>query len=185
METTENTSAKAEQEQTTDEEQGQPEAGSDNVENLNAEANDSSEQNEFKEKYYYLAAEMQNMQKRFDKDRENLLKYGNEKVLKDLIDIVDNFERTLSFIEKEEDEKVKNIVVGIEMIQKLLLETLTKHGLKKIEALGEEFDPNFHEALAQQPAEGKKDNEVILVHQNGYILNERVLRAAKVIIAKN
>ncbi len=140
---------------------------------------------EFKEKYYYLAAEMQNMQRRFDKEKENLLKFGSEKIMNDLVSVVDNFERTLGFIEKEEDEKIKNIAEGIRMVSKLFLDTLEKHGLKRIEALGEEFDPNFHEALAQQPAEGKKDMEVIQVFENGYTLNDRVVRAAKVIVAKN
>ncbi len=140
---------------------------------------------EFKEKYYYLAAEMQNMQRRFEKEKENLLKYGSEKILKDMLDVVDNLERTLGFIRNDEDEKVKNIVVGIDMIQKLFIDSLSKHGLKQIEALGEEFDPNFHEALAQQPAEGKPNMEVIQVHQNGYTLNDRVIRAAKVIVVKN
>ncbi|MBD66746.1 MAG: nucleotide exchange factor GrpE [Halobacteriovoraceae bacterium] len=146
---------------------------------------EEKEEETFKEKFYYLAAEMQNLQKRFDREKQNLLKFGNEKILNDMVEILDNFERTLGFIEKDEDEKVKNIVVGIQMIHKLFLETLEKHGLKQIEALGQEFDPNFHEALAQQPAEGKKDMEVILVHQNGYTLNERVIRAAKVVVAKN
>jgi molecular chaperone GrpE len=140
---------------------------------------------DFKEKYYYLAAEMQNLQRRAAKDKEHLLKFGNEKILNDMVDVLDNLERTLSFIEKDEDEKVKNIVVGIEMIQKLFLENLGKHGLKAIEALGQDFDPNLHEALAQQPAEDKKNNEVLLVHQGGFTLNGRVLRAAKVVIVKN
>lgn len=156
----------------------------DNVEELETAPTDKEEE-DFKEKYYYLAAEMQNMQRRFDKEKENLFKYGNEKVMSDLVAVMDNFERTLGFIEKEEDEKIKNIAEGIKMVNKLFLETLEKHGLKKIDALGEEFDPNFHEALAQQPAEGKKDMEIIQVYENGYTLNDRVVRAAKVIVVKN
>jgi molecular chaperone GrpE len=128
---------------------------------------------------------MQNMQRRFDREKESLLKFGSEKILKDMLDVVDNLERTLGFINKDEDEKVKNIVVGIEMISKMFIESLGKHGLKQIDALGKEFDPNFHEALAQQPAEGKANMEIIQVHQNGYTLNERVLRPSKVIVAKN
>lgn len=143
------------------------------------------EEVDYKEKYYYLLAEMQNMQKRTEKEMDSLRKYGNEKILKDLVEVIDNFERTLSFIKGDEDEKVKNIVVGIDMINKQFIESLSKHGLRQIEALGKEFDPNFHEALAQQPAEGKKDMEVIMVHQNGYTLNDRLVRPAKVIVAKN
>ncbi|MCO4754828.1 MAG: nucleotide exchange factor GrpE [Bacteriovoracaceae bacterium] len=139
----------------------------------------------FKDKYYYVVAEMQNMQKRFDREKQNLLKYGNENVLKDVLDVVDNFERTLGFISNTEDTKIKNIAVGIEMIQKQLLDALEKHGLKKVDAMGELFDPNFHEAMGQEEAEGKKEEEVIKVHQNGYTLNDRLIRPAKVVIAKN
>ena len=149
------------------------------------EQKESQEQESYKDKFYYLAAELQNQQKRYERERENFLKFGNEKILKDMVDVVDNFERALEHIEVGDDEKVKNIVEGIEMIQKVFMDTLAKYGLKKIEALGSEFDPNFHEALAHQPAEDKKDMEIILVHQDGYTLNERVIRAAKVIVAKN
>lgn len=162
------------------------EAGAEVVQEQNVEEIGQVEkEDEFKEKYYYLAAEMQNMQRRFDKEKENLLKYGSERILTDLLDVVDNLERTLGFIRNDEDEKVKNIVVGIEMIEKLFLDSLAKHGLQIIDALGKEFDPHFHEALAQQPAEGKQNMEIIQVHQNGYTLNDRVIRAAKVIVVKN
>jgi molecular chaperone GrpE len=159
--------------------------GTENTESKEQDNVTELPKDDFKEKYYYLAAEMQNLQRRAAKDKENLLKFGNEKILNDMVDVLDNLERTLGFIEKDEDEKVKNIVVGIQMIQKLFLENLGKHGLKTIEALGTEFDPNLHEALAQQPSEDKKNNEVLLVHQGGYTLNGRVLRAAKVVIVKN
>ena len=150
-----------------------------NAEELKAKEED------FKEKYYYLAAEMQNMQRRTEKEKDNLLKYGSEKILRDLLEVVDNFERTLGFIKDHEDEKVKNLYVGLDMVSKQFLDTLSKHGLKKVEAIGEEFDPNFHEALAQQPAEDKKDMEVLQVHQEGYTLNERLIRPAKVVVVKN
>ena len=139
----------------------------------------------FKDKYYYVIAEMQNMQKRFEREKQNLLKYGSENILNDIVEVVDNFERTLSFISGSEDKNIQNIAIGIEMIQKQLLETLEKHGLKQLKALGEIFDPNFHEAMAQEEAQDKKDEEVIKVHQNGYTLNDRLIRPAKVVIAKN
>lgn len=149
------------------------------------DATTEAAKDEYKEKYYYLAAEMQNMQRRYEKEKENLHKFGSEKIMKDLVGIMDNFERTLGFIENEEDEKMKTIADGIRMVNKMFLETLEKHGLQKLEALGLDFDPNFHEALAQQPAEGKKDMEIIQVFENGYTLNGRVIRPAKVIVAKN
>ncbi len=144
-----------------------------------------AEAEEFKKKYYYLAAEMENARRRFEREKENLLKYGNEKVLSGLIEVVDNLERTVSAICKDEDEKVKSIVVGIDMVTKQFLNVLNKNGLTQVEALGKAFDPNFHEAMAQQKAEGKNDLEVICEYQKGYVLNGRLLRASKVVVAKN
>jgi len=143
------------------------------------------DQEDYKSKFFYIAAEMENMKKRFGREKENLVKFGNEKVLKGLIEVVDNFDRTLEAIEKDEEEKVKNIYAGIEMVRKQFLAELKSNGLEVVESLGEIFDPNFHEALAQQPCEGKEDQEIIQVFQQGYKLNGRLLRAAKVVIAKN
>ncbi|EQC49740.1 nucleotide exchange factor GrpE [Bacteriovorax sp. DB6_IX] len=156
------------------------------VEELKEEVSaEQKELAEFKEKFYYVAAEMENMKKRHERDMQNQLKYGNEKVLKGLLDVVDNLERTLMAIENDEDAKVKNIFVGVDMVKGQFLEVLKNNGLEQIEALGKTFDPNFHEAMAQQPAEGKENDEVIQVYQQGYTLNGRLLRAAKVVIAKN
>lgn len=156
------------------------------VEELREEISaEKKELEDFKNKFYYLAAEMENMKRRHDRDLQNNIKFGNEKILKGLIDVVDNLERTLQAIEKDEDDKVKNIFTGIDMVRKQFLDVLKSNGLEVIEAVGKEFDPNFHEALAQQPAEGKKDQEVIVEYQKGYILNGRVLRASKVVVAKN
>jgi len=139
----------------------------------------------FKEKYFYLAAEMENSRKRFEREKENLLKFGNEKVLSGLVEVIDNLDRTLDAIKSDEDEKVKNIFIGVDMVKKQMMDTLKSNGLEKVESIGKMFDPNFHEALAQQPAEGKEDQEIIQVFQDGYMLNGRLLRAAKVIVAKN
>lgn len=154
------------------------------AEAVEAEA-ETEQKDEYKEKYFYLAAEMQNLQKRFDREKQNLIKYGNENILRDLVEVVDNFERTVSAIRNEEDEKMKNLVVGIDMINKQFMNTLSKYGLTKVEAEGQTFDPNFHEALAQMKMDGKKEMEIIQVHQNGYTLNDRLIRPAKVVVAKN
>jgi molecular chaperone GrpE len=146
---------------------------------------EKKELEDFKNKFYYLAAEMENMKKRHERDMQNQIKYGNEKVLKGLIEVVDNLDRTIQAIANDEDDKVKNIHVGIDMVKKQFMDTLQANGLEKVEALGKTFDPNFHEAMAQQPAEGKEDDEVIQVYQEGYTLNGRLIRAAKVVIAKN
>lgn len=144
-----------------------------------------SEQEDYKKKFFYVAAEMDNMKKRFDRERENLLKYGNEKVLSGLIEVVDNFERTLEALVAEKDEKIVNIANGIKMVRDQLTDVLKKNGLETVKSVGEIFDPNFHEALAQQPADGKEDQEIITEYQKGYLLNGRLLRAAKVVVVKN
>lgn len=148
------------------------------VEKLTKEVEDA------KNKYVYLAAEMENTTRRFNKEKENLIKYGNEKLLKSLLDVVDNFERTVDAISSDEDEKVKNIVVGIDMVKKQFLENLKKFGLEEIEAVGKIFDPNFHEALAQETNEKAKEDEILKEYQKGYVLNGRLLRASKVVVNK-
>jgi molecular chaperone GrpE len=155
-----------------------------NVEELDAAKSEDVEE-DFKAKFFYLAAEMENFKKRSERERDNLLKYGNEKVLSNLIEVVDNLDRTVDAIANDEDDKIKNIFIGIDMVRKQFLDVLKGSGLEKVEALGETFDPNFHEAMAQQPAEGKADQEVIQVFQPGYQLNGRLLRPAKVVIANN
>lgn len=155
------------------------------LEEIKEELKADKEAVDFKAKFYYLAAEMDNMKKRFEREKTNLVKFGNEKVLSGLLEVVDNLDRTVDAIANDEDEKVKNIYQGIEMVRTQFLDVLKNNGLEKLDALGEIFDPNFHEAMAQMPAEGKKDQEIIQVYQNGYSLNGRLLRAAKVVIANN
>ena len=154
----------------------------DNVEPIIAE---EKVEEDFKSKFMYLAAEMENIRRRNEREKESLIKYGNEKVLSGLLEVVDNLDRSLEAISGDEDDKIKNIVTGIEMVRNQFLDVLKNNGLEEVEALGKEFDPNFHEALAQQPAEGKEDQEILSVFQKGYILNGRLLRAAKVIVVKN
>lgn len=140
---------------------------------------------DFKAKFYYLAAEMENMKRRFERERENQLKYGNEKILSNLIGVVDNFDLTVNALRSDNDDKVQNIVKGIDMIRAQFLEVLKQNGLTTVESLGKVFDPNFHEAVAQAPAAGKENQEIITEYQKGYILNGRLLRAAKVVVANN
>lgn len=154
----------------------------DNVEVLEAE---QKQEDDFKEKYYYLAAEMDNLRKRFDREKEGLLKFGSEKILGSLIEVVDNLDRTIDATSGETDEKVVKIVEGIEMVRKQFLDVLKNNGLERVEALGKTFDPNFHEALSQVADDTKQDEEIVQEYQKGYVLNGRLLRAAKVVIAKN
>lgn len=143
------------------------------------------EEVDWKSKYYYLAAEMENGRKRFEREKENLLKYGSDKILGDLLDVVDNFERTVDMLKPDQDQKVKNIVVGLDMVRKMFLDSLGKHGLSQLESLGKDFDPNFHEAMGQEYSEGKRPNEILKEYQKGYVLNGRLLRAARVVVASD
>lgn len=180
------TEAKNTQEESVEAKSGEVEeaVGEESTEAKPIEQEDKVEE-DYKAKFYYVAAEMENMRKRFSKEKENLLKFGNEKVLSGLIEVVDNLDRTVDAISNDEDEKVKNIVTGIDMVRNQFLEVLKNNGLERLETLGEIFDPNFHEAMSQMPAEGKKDQEIIQEFQKGYVLNGRLLRAAKVVIANN
>lgn len=149
------------------------------------EAQIKKEEIDYKAKYFYIAAEMDNYRKRMEREKDNLIKYGNERVLSDLIQIIDNFDRTIEMLKPDQDPKIKNIVTGIDMVQKQFIETLGKHGLTPVESIGKIFDPNFHEALAQEYVEGVKPNEIIKEFQKGYTLNGRLLRAAKVVVAND
>jgi molecular chaperone GrpE len=143
------------------------------------------EEVDYKAKYYYVAAEMDNYRKRMEREKENLLKFGNERVISDLLDVADNFDRTIGMLKGDTDQKMKNVVIGLDMVQKQFLDTMGKHGLTPIQSTGKEFDPNFHEAVAQEYAEGKKPNEVIKEFQKGYCLNGRVIRASKVVVSSD
>ncbi len=143
------------------------------------------EAEDFKNRYYYAVAEMENMKKRFDRERQNFIKYGNEKILSALLEVADNLDRTIDAIANDEDEKVKNIVAGIGMVKKSFVNILQQNGLTEVESVGKIFDPNFHDAIGQQKAEGKEELEIITEYQKGYVLNGRLLRAAKVVVTKN
>ena len=140
---------------------------------------------DFKAKYYYLAAEIENLRKRSEREKENLLKFGSEKVMSSLVSVVDNFDLTVMALKNDNDDKVQNIVKGIDMIRNQFLDVLKQNGLTTVESLGKTFDPNFHEAVAQAPAAGKNEDEIVQEYQKGYVLNGRLIRAAKVVVAKN
>lgn len=142
-----------------------------------------AEAEDFKEKYMYLAAEMDNLRKRTAKDRQEFLKYGKENILRDFLDLSDNFERMLSSLTNVESDEAKNILVGVEMVKKQLDDLLTNHGLQKIDSSGKEFDPTYHEALTSQESEGP-ENVVLHEIRSGFMLHDRLVRAAQVVVSK-
>ena len=131
--------------------------------------------------YIRLAADFDNFRKRQEQEKEALLKYGAENSLKKLIEVIDNFERGAKAIETVDDcEKVKEC---FNLAHKNFTDVLTKLGLEPIKAEGEEFDPNFHEAVMQTPTSEKPEHTIIAELQKGYKLGDKVLRPTLVNVA--
>ena len=119
-------------------------------------------------------AEFMNYKKRTAKEMQDITVFANEKIMSDLITVLDNFERAISIEENKDDPLYK----GVELIQKQLIDTLKKYGLQDIEAKDQPFDPNFHHAVMQEEAD--TPGMVLEVLQKGYKLKDKVLRAAMV-----
>jgi molecular chaperone GrpE len=147
---------------------------------LEAEAADA------KDKMMRALADAENTRRRSIKDREDVAKYAVSAFAKDLLDFSDNFHRALAAIPAElhDDERIAPIITGLEAMDANLLKSFEKHGIKKIEPLDEPFNPNFHEVMFEAPAPGKPGGIVIQVVEAGYVLNDRLLRAAKVGVSK-
>ena len=134
-------------------------------------------------KYLRMAADFDNYRKRQAQERESLLKYGAAETMTKLLAVLDTFERAKESLKDIDD--AKSVKESYEVAFKQLLDTLKKAGLETIDALGAEFDPNLHEAIAQTPTNEHPDNTVISQMQTGYKLGDRVLRPALVNVALN
>ncbi|PJB70072.1 MAG: nucleotide exchange factor GrpE [Alphaproteobacteria bacterium CG_4_9_14_3_um_filter_47_13] len=133
-------------------------------------------------------AETDNTRKRLLREREDIRKYAVSDFARDMLGFSDNFRRALDSLPKDfidTDERIDSIFTGLEAMEKELLKTLGKHGIKKIEPLDEPFDPNFHEALFETPGTGKAAGTIIQIIEPGYVLHNRLLRPARVGVAKN
>ena len=135
---------------------------------------------EMNEKFLRLQAEFQNFKKRTEKEKVDLYKYANEKVFADLLPLMDNIERALASTENGTD----GIVEGLKMIKKSFDDTFDKNGLKAIEAMGAEFDPELHHAVMSDDSEDHISEHVIDEFQKGYTLNGKVIRHSMVKVAK-
>lgn len=124
-------------------------------------------------------AEYQNYRKRVEKEKQDIMKYANEKIMKDLITVHDNFERAIGAMDKE-NEAIVSVVSGVEMIKKSFDDILDRYGVKEIEAEGQPFNPEHHHAVMTEEREGVEDSIVLEVFQKGYTLHERVIRPAMV-----
>jgi len=132
------------------------------------------------ERLLRVAAEFDNFKKRAVKEKDDVQKFGIERLLKDFLPVADNLERALDHAEEHD---LRQVVEGVRLVQKLLDGTLAKHGVTSFSAVGQPFDPNLHEALMQQESE-QAPGTVVSEMSRGYKLNERLVRPAAVVVAK-
>ena len=128
-------------------------------------------------------AEIDNMRRRSEQDVEKAHKFALEKFSKDILNTIDNLERALSTPANKEDESIKALFDGVELTLKELLSTVARFGVEPVGAVGEAFNPDLHQAISMQPAEGFESNQITTVLQKGYTLNDRVIRPAMVMVA--
>ena len=129
-------------------------------------------------------AEIQNIRRRAEQDVEKAHKFALEKFAKELLTVVDNLERGLAALDNAvTDETTQALVDGVEMTHKEFVLTLAKFGVEAVGVVGEAFNPELHQAISMQPAEGIEPNHISVVLQKGYTLQGRVLRPAMVMVA--
>ena len=131
-------------------------------------------------------AETENTRRRAQKEREDTAKYATANFAKEMLAVADNFNRALEAVPKEarNNEALKNLIAGIEATGRQLQAALERFGIKKIEPLGEAFDPNFHRAMMEMEDTDKPPGTVVQVLQAGYMIHDRLLREALVAVAK-
>ncbi|MEK6793686.1 MAG: nucleotide exchange factor GrpE [Spirochaetota bacterium] len=125
-------------------------------------------------------AEAENMRKRFEKEKSEFLKYANKRLIVQMLDFLDDFERAL----KADMKDVKHFHDGVSMIHKRLIGFLEGHGVKEIDPINAEFDPNVHEAISLEEADSYDREKVIEVYQKGYKMYDDVIRTSKVRIGR-
>jgi molecular chaperone GrpE len=135
------------------------------------------------DKFVRTQAELENQRRRAEKDLQNAHKFALEKFARELLTVADSLELGLNAAVGDSPDVVK-LREGMELTQKQLLSALEKFGVRAIDPEGEKFNPELHQAMAMQPAESVEPNTVIKVFQKGYVLNERLLRPAMVVVAQ-
>jgi len=144
------------------------------------------ERDSLQERWLRTMAELDNFRKRSRRELVDARRFTKADLLRSLLEILDNFERALSSLQEngKEQQDLNGYQAGIGLIYQQFQETLAEQGLRRIEALGEEFDPNLHEAIQQLEQEGAEAGQIIEVVQPGYKLDDLVLRPSRVIVAK-
>jgi molecular chaperone GrpE len=142
----------------------------------------TKERDDYYDRLLRKTAEFDNYRKRIDRERQQLAESAAADLIKDLLPLVDDMECALKA--DAGSEAAAPIRKGVELIHKQLLDTLRKRGVTPVDALNTDFDPHFHMAVAYEPAEGRRDGEVIEEFSRGYMLGDRLLRPAMVKVAK-
>jgi molecular chaperone GrpE len=164
---------------------GSEETGSGNeefgVEQLQQELAESRDQ------VLRLAAEFENFKKRIERERESLIKYAGENILRELLATIDNLDRALEQGSADSDDarqQLDSLLEGVELTQKGLLATLEKFDVVAIESVGKEFDPNEHEAMTMEASDTVPAKHVLQEFAKGYYFRDRLLRPAKVVVSQ-
>lgn len=132
--------------------------------------------------YMRTYAEMENVKRRGVKEREELAKFANESLIKEILPVIDSLEKALSHV--EDGSNPSGLAEGIKLTLNGLMTTLEKAGLEEVEAMGKPFDPHFHEAISQQADDAVPPKHVIMEMQKGYLLNGRLIRPSMVVISQ-
>jgi molecular chaperone GrpE len=142
-----------------------------------------AEAEKFKNDFLYLRAEFENYKRNAIKERSDLLKYGGERLARDLVGVLDNFERALAVEIKP--EALDTYTKGVQMTAQELKTVLEKHGIKEVPSEKTPFDPAIHEALGSEPSTAVQDGHVLRVFEKPYRFHEKLLRVGRVIIARS
>ena len=135
----------------------------------------------WKSEFLYLKAEFENHKRHAIKERSDLLKFGTERMARDILDVVDNFERSMQT--HLSPETLINYKTGIELTAKELKDVLTKHGVQEIPSEGKVFNPAFHEALSSEPTTAVPSGHISKVFKKPYKLHDKVIRTGQVVVA--
>jgi molecular chaperone GrpE len=146
-----------------------------------------AENADLRDKYLRLAAEMDNLRRRTERDVKDAKSYSVAGFARDMLAVSDNLRRALDAIPAdalESDASLKALAEGVEMTERSMLGALERHGVRKLDPVGEKFDPNFHQAMFEVPNPDVANNTVVQVVQAGFTIGERVLRPAMVGVSK-
>ena len=143
-----------------------------------------TERDELKEQLLRKAADFENMRRRHQKEREEQSKYAGEKVLKDVVSLLDDLDRALEHVTGADQTGMPTgLLTGIQMVHRRFVQTMEKHGVTVILSVGQPFDPHLHEAISQREDATVPRNTVVQEFQKAYMLNDRLLRPAMVVVS--